>query len=126
MKIFLIMTGKTRVSWLQKGMDDYLGRLTHYIPLELVTTPDLKNTRSMPANEQKEREGMLIKKSIPQGSMLVLLDDRGKEYSSEEFAGFIEKKMNEGRDICMVIGGAYGFSDDLYQMADLRLSLIDE
>ena len=69
------------------------------------------------------RETQNILKLVPSGSFLILLDDKGSQYTSEAFAGFLQKKMNEGRDICVVIGGAYGFSEELYRMADTKLSL---
>ncbi len=123
MKITLIVTGKTKAGWLKAGMDDYAGRLVHYVPFSVVSTPDLKNTRNMPDEVQKEKEGLSIIKMIPGGSKLILLDDKGKQYTSEGFAGFVNKQMIEGRDICMVVGGAYGFSHQLCQMADHKLSL---
>ncbi len=123
MKLTLIMTGKTGQSWLVDGMNEYIGRLGHYIPLTIIETPGIRKTRSMPEQEQKNREGEQIIRQIPKGNTLILLDDKGKKFTSEGFAGYMQKKMNEGRDICMVTGGAYGFSDDLYHMAEMNLSL---
>ncbi len=123
MKITLIVTGKTKGSWLPEAMAEYAGRLSHYVPFELLETSDIRNTRNMPEPEQKDREGQQIIRLIPRGSLLVLLDDKGKQFTSEGFADFIRKKALEGRDICLVSGGPYGFSDDLYRLAEMKLSL---
>jgi len=123
MKISLIMTGRTKFPWIQEGINEYVSRLSHYIPFTIMVTPDIRNTKNMPAAAQKEKEGQQIVKLIPTGSLVILLDDNGKQFSSEGLAGFVQQKMNEGRDICMVIGGAYGFSDDIYNKAEMKLSL---
>ena len=117
------MTGKTKSSYLLEGLKEYAGRLKHYVQLKEIVIPDLKNTKSMPEEEQKMKEGELILKQIPKGSYVILLDERGKAYSSKSLAAFFQKRMNEGRDICMVLGGAYGFSDAVYQQVDQLISL---
>lgn len=123
MKISLIMTGKTKLSWLTAGMQEYSGRLRHYVSWEEIVLPDLKNTRSMPQSEQKIKEGRMILENRPSGSLLILLDEGGKEYTSKNLAVFIGKKMMESRDLCFVIGGPYGFSDEVYKEAEGKISL---
>ncbi len=123
MKITLIVTGKTKRSWLIEAMNEYTVRLGHYIQFQILETNDIRNTRNMPEKEQMEREGAAAKKLIPGGSLLILLDDKGTHFTSESFAGFIQQRMNEGRDICMMTGGAYGFSEEIFSLADLKVSL---
>jgi 23S rRNA (pseudouridine1915-N3)-methyltransferase len=123
MKISLIMTGKTRAGWLNTGIQEYSGRLRHYVTWEELILPDLKNTRSMPQSDQKLKEGRMILQHRPSGSMLILLDEGGREYSSPGLSQFIEKKMAEGRSLCFAIGGPYGFSDEVYKAADDKISL---
>jgi len=101
----------------------YSRRLKHYLQLEILYTTDLKNTRNMTEEEQKIRETAQVKRLIPECALLYLLDEKGREYSSQEFASFLEINIRIGRDICMVVGGAYGFSEELKNMAADTLSL---
>lgn len=123
MKIYLLFTGKTKIPYIDQGVSDYFGRLKHYIPIEIVIIPDLKNSKNLSEKEIKKKEGENILKVLPANNFIVLLDERGKEYSSVDFSGFINKKLNEGKDLCFVIGGAYGFSEMVYQKANARISL---
>lgn len=123
MQITLIQTGKTRFSYLQEGISDYQSRLKHYINFEEITLPDIKNAKSLSFAEIKKKEGEQLLKVIDKSSFLILLDEKGKQSSSEEFAGFIRKSMNSGRDIVLVIGGAFGFSEDVYNRANDKISL---
>lgn len=124
MKITLLTVGKTDKDWVKQGMDIYVSRLKHYIPFSVVEIPELKNVSSLTKEQIKLREGELILKNIRPADDMVLLDERGKEFSSVEFAKVIQDKITyAGKDIVYVIGGAYGFSDAVYQRANSRISL---
>jgi len=123
MKITLLQTGKTRFGYLQEGINDYHKRISHYLPFEEITIPDLKNTKNLGVPEIKKKEGEMILKFIDKSVRLILLDERGKQEDSEKFAAFIVKNMNSGRDIVFLIGGAYGFSEEVYSRADEKISL---
>lgn len=124
MKIKLLLIGKTDSEILTKGIDDYLKRLKHYIPFEMSIIPDLKNTKNLTESQQKKKEGELILNYIKPGDFVVLLDEKGKEYSSVEFSRFIEKQMVSGlKNLIFIIGGPYGFSDDVYKKCNSKVSL---
>ncbi len=123
MRITLIQLGKTKFSYLQEGISDYHKRIQHYITFEEVSLPDLKNSKNLSVPEIKKREGEQVLKLIDKAAFLVLLDERGKQNSSEEFAEFVLKNMNSGRDIVLLIGGAYGFSEEVYSRANDKISL---
>jgi len=124
MKIQLTVVGKTNQDFVQKGLDEFCSRLKHYMPFELDIIPDIKNTKSLSQEQQKEKEGELILKSIQSGDYIVLLDERGKEFTSLQFAGYIEKKTHTvNKKLIFVIGGPYGFSKKVYEMASEKISL---
>ena len=124
MKITLLVIGKTEADYLKRGIEEYLKRLKHYIPFELLVIPALKNTKNLSEVQQKQKEGELILSQIKQGDNLILLDENGKQYSSVKFANYIEKFMIAGtRNIVFVVGGPYGFSDDVYQKSNGKISL---
>lgn len=124
MKITLLTVGKTDKDWVRQGMDIYVSRLKHYIPFSVVEIPELKNVSALTKDQIKVREGELILKNIKPADDLILLDERGKEYSSIEFAKVIQDKISYvGKDMVYVIGGAYGFSDAVYQRANSKISL---
>lgn len=124
MKITLLTVGKTDKDWVKQGMDIYVSRLKHYIPFSITEIPELKNVSALSREQIKAKEGELILKNVKPADNLVLLDERGKEYSSVEFAKILQDKINyEGKDIVFVIGGAYGFSEDVYRRASSRMSL---
>lgn len=124
MKIILLAIGKTDAHYFIDGINEYVKRLEHYIPFELLTIPDIKNTKNLTADQQKEKEGELILKSLQTGDYLVLLDERGKEYSSLQFASYLEKKANiVSKRLIFVIGGPYGFSQAVYDRANEKLTL---
>ncbi|MDR1679659.1 MAG: 23S rRNA (pseudouridine(1915)-N(3))-methyltransferase RlmH [Prevotellaceae bacterium] len=124
MKIVLLMVGKTQTNYLMEGINEYLKRLKFYLPLEVEVIPDLKNTKSLSFTQQKEKSSELIINFLQDGDDVILLDERGREYSSLEFAGFMEKKLQlSARRLVFVIGGAYGFSEKLYARADGKLSV---
>lgn len=124
MKITLLTVGKTDKDWVKQGLDIYVSRLKHYVPFSMTEIPELKNVSALSKDQIKMREGELILKNIRTSDDVILLDERGKQYSSMELAGVIRDKMTYGgRDIVFVIGGAYGFSEAVYARADAKLSL---
>jgi 23S rRNA (pseudouridine1915-N3)-methyltransferase len=123
-KILVLFLGKTDKSYIKEGIDDYVNRINYYLPFEVRIIPDLKKSRNLPTDVQRVREGQLILDQINKGDQLVLLDERGREYSSIEFSRWIEKKMISGiRQLIFVVGGPYGLSDEVYQRADCKISL---
>lgn len=124
MKITLLTVGKTDKGWVKDGLDIYASRLKHYIPFSIIEIPELKNVSALSKDQIKTREGELILKNVRPADDLILLDERGKEHSSVEFAKVIQDKISyAGKDIVYVIGGAYGFSDAVYRRADSKISL---
>lgn len=124
MKITLLTVGKTDREWVKQGLDIYVSRLKHYIPFSLVEIPELKNVSSLSTEQIKTREGELILKNIRPTDDLILLDERGKQYSSVELAKVLQDKISyTGKDITFVIGGAYGFSQAVYDRANSKISL---
>ena len=124
MKILLLTIGNTDKKYMKEGIDDYVKRLTFYIPFEMKVIPDIKNRSSLSSELQKEKEGQLILNQVSSGDILVLLDEHGTEFSSVGFSGWIEKKMIAGtRQLIFVIGGPYGFSNSVYQRSDFKISL---
>jgi 23S rRNA (pseudouridine1915-N3)-methyltransferase len=124
MKITLLTVGKTDKDWVRQGLDIYVSRLKHYIPFNIVEIPELKNVSALSKDQIKSKEGELILKSIRPTDDVILLDEKGKEYTSVEFARIIQDKISyAGKDIVFIIGGAYGFSEAVYQRANSKLSL---
>lgn len=123
MKISLILVGKTTNAHLEALIDDYRNRLTHYGPFEMIVIPELKNAKNLSEAQQKTEEGQLILRTIPQNADVILLDEHGKEMRSLELADYIQRKMTAGRDLYFVIGGPYGFSPQVYERANGKLSL---
>ena len=123
MKTLLILVGKTTDRHFQAGISDYAGRISHYMPFELVTIPELKNTKSLSEDQQKTAEGELILKLLQPSDTVVLLDEHGRELRSIEFARWLEQKRNSARRLVFVIGGPYGFSPAVYARANEQLSL---
>ena len=123
MKTELILVGKTNDKHFQAGIDDYVGRINHYMPFSVTVIPELKNTKSLSEEQQKEREGEQILKLLQPSDCLVLLDERGREYRSVEFASWIGKKQQTVRRLVFCIGGPYGFSKSVYARANEQVSL---
>lgn len=124
MKICLLVVGRTVEQHFVSAINDYTERIKHYIPFEIEVINDLKNTKSLSAEQIKSKEGKLILKQISQGDYVVLLDERGKEFRSIEFADYISKKMNTvNKRLVFVIGGAYGFSKEVYSAANEKISM---
>lgn len=123
MKITLLVVGKTTSVQIESLIQEYLKRLTHYIPFVLQVIPELKNTKALTPEQQKLAEGDLILRAINFSTDLVLLDEHGKEFRSVEFADYLQKRMSSGRDVVFVVGGPYGFSEAVYQRANGKISL---
>ena len=123
MKIKLLAIGKTDDKNLQLLVQKYQSRLKHYVKFELEIIPDLKNAKNLSEAEQKDREGELILSRITATDQLILLDDKGESFSSVGFSKFMQKKMNSGvKQLVLVIGGPYGFSENIYQKCQGKLS----
>ena len=124
MKIKLLFIGKEDAEMFQKSIDFYIKKIQFYNPFETIAIPYLKNTKSLSEAEQKKREGELILKKIENGVFVDLLDENGKEKTSVDFSIFIQQNLNSGiKTLLFVIGGAYGFSDEVYERANQKLSL---
>ena len=124
MRINLILVGKTNSKTFQAIIDDYSGRVTHYSPFEVTVIPELKNTKSLSQEQQKQMEGELILRLVQESDYVVLLDEHGKELRSIDFATWISKKQQTvSRRLVFIIGGPYGFSQDVYKRANEQLSL---
>lgn len=124
MKITLLTVGKTDIAWVRQGLEMYVSRIGHYIPFSLNEIPELKNVSALSRDQIKHREGELIMKNVKPADAVILLDEHGKEFRSIEFARDLERRISiDCRDIVFVIGGAYGFSEEVYSRADSKLSL---
>jgi 23S rRNA (pseudouridine1915-N3)-methyltransferase len=124
MKIKLLQVGKTEEDYLKEGISIYESRIKRYLPFEQVVIPALKNAKNLSAGEQKKKEGELILQAIGSSDTVILLDEGGKEHSSVEFAQVMRQMMNSGsKNAIFVIGGPYGFSEDVYRRATSKLSL---
>ena len=125
MKIQLLVIGRTRSPELDRLCGEYLKRLQHYIPSELTVISDLKRVKNESPEQLKLREGKKLLEHVQAGELLYLMDEAGKDYTSVEFSSFLQKQMNSGRKrLVLVIGGAYGFSEEVYARAAgmIRLS----
>lgn len=124
MKIVLAVIGKTDAGYFTDAINEYRNRLVHYIPFEMVVIPDVKNVKNLSVDQQKEKEGDLILKFLQPGDYLVLLDEKGKEFSSMQFAAYIERKTHSiPKCLVFLVGGPYGFSEPVYQAAQEKVSL---
>ena len=124
MTIELILIGKTDSKEIASLMELYVRRVNHYCRFAVTTLPDVRNTRSLTERQQRTAEGEAILRQLREGDYVVLLDERGEEMRSVEFAAWLQKRLNSGlRRLVLVIGGPYGFSEEVYARADGRLSL---
>tara|TARA_B100001939_G_C16744020_1_gene530994 strand:+ start:246 stop:716 length:471 start_codon:yes stop_codon:yes gene_type:complete len=124
MNIKLIVVGKTNAKYLLEGEKEYENRLKHYTKFEEIILPDVKQAGKLSENELKKKEGQLIFGKLQSSDHVILLDDKGKTHSSIEFANFLQQKMNSSlKSLVFVVGGAFGFSDDVFQRANFKLSL---
>jgi len=124
LKIKLLLTGKTNDKALQELSEKYSKRIRSFAGFETEVIPALKNTKNLPVPQIKEKEGKAILSRLQPADFVVLLDEKGKEMSSEKFADFLKKQMNSGvKNLVFVVGGAYGFSEAVYQRANMKLAL---
>ena len=124
MKIKLLAIGKTDDKNLLKLIETYQNRLKHYVKFEISIIPDIKNVKNLSEKQQKEKEGELILKQLQPTDELILLDEKGKDFRSLEFAKYLQKKMNSGiKQLVIVIGGPYGFSEEVYKKSNGNISL---
>lgn len=124
MKTILLVVGRTVEQHYITAINDYMERTKHFISFEMEVIPELKNTKNLTADQQKEKEGELICKAFQPGDVIVLLDEFGKEFRSVEFATWMERKLaNVNKRLFFVIGGPYGFSQKVYQAAHEKMSL---
>jgi 23S rRNA (pseudouridine1915-N3)-methyltransferase len=124
MKIKLICIGKTGKSFLEEGEKEYVKRLQKYIPFEKIEIPDMKNAKNMSEEQIKVKEGEQLLDKLNPGDFLIILDDKGKSYSSIDFSKHLQNLFNKGlKNIVFVVGGPYGFSSAVYDRADEKLSL---
>ena len=123
MKTLLILVGKTTDKHFAASISDYVGRISHDMPFDIVTIPELKNTKSLTEEQQKAAEGELILKQIQPSDTVVLLDEHGREFRSIEFARWLEQKRNTARRLLFVVGGPYGFSNAVFTRANERISM---
>ncbi|MFP5078894.1 23S rRNA (pseudouridine(1915)-N(3))-methyltransferase RlmH [Pedobacter sp. JCM 36344] len=126
MKITLLVVGKTEDKYLIEGIDKYLGRLKHYINFNMLIIPDIKNTKNLTEAQQKAKEAELILKQINNPDMIILMDERGKKYTSIQFSEYLNKYMiGSVQQLIFVIGGPYGFDQTVYDRANGKISLSD-
>ena len=124
MKIKLLVIGKTDEKNLGQLIEKYQQRLNHYVNFDIEIISDIKNAKNLSQLLQKEKEGELILSKLKNTDQLVLLDEKGKEYRSLDFASYLQKKMNSGiKQLVLVIGGPYGFSEAVYKKATGKISL---
>mgnify|MGYP003391284326 FL=1 len=123
MKIMLLLVGKTTDARIEQLIQEYQKRLTHYLPFAIQVIPELKNTKALTPDQQKQMEGELILRAVSTNVDLILLDEHGKEFRSVEFADYVQKRMSSGRDVVFVVGGPYGFADVVYERANGKISL---
>ena len=120
----LIVVGKTTDKRFEAITQEYIERISHYIPFTVEVIPELKNTKGLSQDEQKKREGELIQKNLQPGDYVVLLDEHGSERSSMDFASWMQKKMAAGpKRLVFIVGGPYGFSDAIHQKGNEEISL---
>lgn len=123
MKIELAVIGKTSIGYLKQGIDEYIKRLKHYVPFEIKYIDDIKNTKNISEEQQKRTEGAKILSLLDKSDFVVLLDEHGKEYTSMQYSSYIQKRMLSGaKKVVFVIGGPYGFSQEVYDRANDKIS----
>ena len=123
MKIELAVIGKTSIGYLKQGIDEYIKRLKHYVPFEIKYIDDIKNTKNILEDQQKRTEGAKILSLLDKSDFVVLLDEHGKEYTSIQYSSYIQKRMLSGsKKVVFVIGGPYGFSQEVYDRANDKIS----
>ncbi len=124
MKILFLVVGKTNGQYFNEAINDYRNRLKFYIPFEMEVIPELKNAKNLSFEQQKEKEADLILKSLESSDHVVLLDEKGKEFTSFQFANYLERKMHTvNKRLVFIVGGPYGFSPRIYDVAAEKMGL---
>jgi 23S rRNA (pseudouridine1915-N3)-methyltransferase len=123
MKIKLLVIGKTDEEYLSEGIAKFFKRITHYVNYEIEVIPDVKQGNKFSREKLKEEEGKLILKKLGANDQLILLDEKGRAFTSRQFSAFLQKKLNGGANIVFTIGGAFGFSKEVYERANEKISL---
>ncbi len=123
MRILLLTMGKTDIRWVAEGLEMYASRLVHYVPFSIKELPELKGAGSLRPEQIKQKEGEALLKAIKPADTVILLDERGEEFTSKQFAERMGKYLQAGKDVVFVVGGAYGFSPSMYERAQAKLSL---
>lgn len=124
MKIIILAVGKTATRYIAEATDEFVRRASRYAPVEFITLPDIRSGRGISEETQKTKEGKSILEAIQPGDLVTLLDERGSELTSRQFSAEIERAMTSGlKRMVFIIGGPYGFSDEVYARADRKLSL---
>ena len=123
MKVSFIFVGKTEEGFVKAACEQYEKRLKHYLPFQFLIIPDIKQGGKMSQVELKNKEGELILKQLQPSDVVMLLDDKGKQFTSLEFSNYLQQQMNAGiKNLCFVVGGAFGFSDAVYARANGKIS----
>lgn len=124
MEVILLTIGKTKTDYVESGCREYIKRLSRYCSFSVQYIPDIKGGKSLSEEVQKSKEGEAILSKVNNGDMFVLLDERGKEFTSVDFSSWIDKTLANGRKrLIFCIGGPYGFSEEVYQRSDFKISL---
>lgn len=124
MKLQFVVIGKTLDKHLDALIQEYAGRVKHYLPFEMEVIPELKNTKSLSFEQQKQREAELLQKTFREGDYVVLLDENGREFTSVEFANYLQQKQSvAARRLVFVVGGPYGFAPEIYALTKEKISL---
>ncbi len=124
MKITLLTVGKTEDAYIKEGIDKFIKRLKHYTKLDVIDLPELKNTKALTQEQQKNKEAELILKKLASTDYVVLLDENGLEFNSVQFAGYLDKKaVGSTQSLVFIIGGPYGFDSSVYERANAKIAL---
>lgn len=124
MKVKLLVVGQTNMTYVEQGTGEFFGRLKHYTDFEFIIIANPKNSGKLEPAELKHKEADNILQKIQPSDFVVLLDEKGNQYSSVEFAAFLQKRMNSGvKNLVFVVGGAFGFSEKMHERASAKLSL---
>lgn len=124
MKVKLLVVGQTNMKFVEQGFDEFAARLKHYTDFEFLVIPNPKNSGKLEPTELKNKEAESILAKLQLSDFVVLLDEKGAAYSSVEFSAFLQKRMNSGvKNLVFIVGGAFGFSDKMYERANSKLSL---
>lgn len=124
MKVEFWVVGKTQFQYLKEGIEIYEKRMKKYLPFTTVVLPDIKNAKNLTSKLLKEKEGVMILNKLEKGDVLILLDENGKTFTSEKYAVWLNQQLqHSARKLIFLVGGAYGFSQDVYQRSQQKIAL---